>query len=447
MGKFRGIMACVSALALAVGCSPKKESVETLTGGLALDSYRLANGLKLGVVEDPTSPTVAIQVWYQVGSRDEKAGQTGLAHLFEHMMFKRTKNLKEGEFDRKLEMAGAEGSNAYTVRDATVYVVEVPKESLELALSLEAERMENLIIDDESFRTEREVVQNERRQSYENNPDGQLYQALYELAFTTSSYHWPVIGYKSDLDAMKAKDARAFFADYYHPSRAILIVVGDVQSGKTASLVHKYFGKLGLGSKIAPRKPAPQEATQKVARRKVLRLDTPVQSALIGIRAPRKDDSNRPAIEVLAQILAGGKSSRLHRALVETGVSSNVAIEPPSDIGDSLLIVGTTLQQGHSVEEAERIFSHELAQLRDHPIKTEELEAARHHLEFARHMQWMTHESIAESIGQALSLFGSVSDQQKFFGRLMEVSPADLQRAAQRFLVSSNTTTLIGVPK
>lgn len=442
-----GKILIASLLGLLNACSGPTGTVETLTGGLTLQSFEMKNGLRLAVVEDHSSPTVAVQVWYQVGSRDEKAGQTGLAHLFEHMMFKRTKNLAEGEFDRKLEIAGAEGSNAYTVRDATVYVVEVPKDSLELALELEAERMANLIIDEQSFNTEREVVQNERRQTFENNPDGQLFQALYETAFTTSSYHWPVIGYQADLNAMKAEHAREFFADYYHPSRAILIVVGDISASAVAALTQKFFGPVGLDRKVSPRRPPPSEAAQTAPRRKELRLETPVQTVLMGLRAPRKEDADRPALEVLAQVLASGKSSRLHRALVETGIAGSVLIEPPLDTGDSLLLVGATLQQGHSAAEAEKVIDTEFAKVRNAPITSEELASARHHLLFGRHMQWMTHESIAEAVGRALSTLGGMAAQQRFDDQLAVVTSEQLQAVARKFLIRSNTTTVVGVPR
>jgi zinc protease len=441
------ILHLIALSAFALGACSKPPTVEKLTQGLELSRFELENGLRLAVVEDPSSPTVAVQVWYQVGSRDEKKGKTGLAHLFEHMMFKRTKNLPEGEFDRLLETAGAEGSNAYTVRDATVYVVEVPKESAGLALRLEAERMENLIIDEQSFKTEREVVHNERRQTYENNPDGILFHELYELVFAQSSYRWPIIGYKEDLDSMTAQDAQEFFADFYHPSRAVLIVVGDVSASKIHQEVKGLFGKIGLNKKVTARAPAPTEPAQTNLKRKIVRIDTPVRSILMGIRAPRLENEDRPAFEVMGQILAGGRSSRLQKALVDTGISSSVSTLPPPENGDSLLLLGTSLQSGRKPEDAERAIAQEFKALGLESPSTAELEAAKNQLLFARHMQWMTHEAIAQTVGQALTLFGSVDLYQKHVEKLFQVTAQDVQKVASKYLIDRNLTTVVGVPK
>lgn len=430
------------------GCTyGPRPNVENLTRGLKLETFQLDNGLRIALVEEHSSPTVAVQVWYQVGSRDEEPGKTGLAHLFEHMMFKRTKNLPEGQFDHLLETAGSEGSNAYTVRDATVYVVEVPKESLELALKLEAERMENLVIDDESFNTEREVVQNERRQRYENNPEGTLYQTLYETAFEESSYKWPVIGYQKDLDSMKAQDGQEFFSKFYHPSRALLIVVGDISTNGTRALIQRTFGRIGTGKTIVAREKAPTEPPQTKKKRKVLRLETPVESIMMGIRAPRLDDPIRPAFEILTQVLAGGKSSRLQKGLVDSGISSSVAIESPQESGDSLLLLATSLQPKRRHSEAEKVIAEQLRSLANSPPSSVELQAAKNRLLFTRHMQWLTHDNIAETVGQALSLFGSIQTYQAFVEKIFSVSSDDVQKAAAQFFVETNFTTIVGVPK
>ncbi|NDG83730.1 MAG: insulinase family protein, partial [Proteobacteria bacterium] len=192
-------------------------------GNFSLRRARLPNGLKILILKDPSSPTFAYQTWFNVGSRNEVAGKTGLAHLFEHLMFKGTTHHKEGEFDALLEQAGAEGENAFTSNDHTAYVQELPDTRFDLITDLEADRMVNLIVNDASFKTEREVVQNERRFRKENSAEGTMYQTLFETSFSEHPYHWPVIGYEQDLNAMTAQDARDFYERFYSPDRATVV--------------------------------------------------------------------------------------------------------------------------------------------------------------------------------------------------------------------------------
>jgi zinc protease len=219
-----GALLCVSC----AGTPPKPENhALPFIGGFEVHRYVLDNGLKLMIVEDHSSPTFAYHTWFRVGSRDEKVKYTGLAHLFEHMMFKGTTVHPPGEFDRLLERAGAEGENAFTSHDYTAYVQEMPKSELDLIVRLEADRMVNLVVDEKSFKTETEVVQNERRFRTENSPDGTLTQILFETAFTKHSYHWPVIGYQEDLERMSAQDAFSFYKTFYNPNNAVVVVVGE----------------------------------------------------------------------------------------------------------------------------------------------------------------------------------------------------------------------------
>lgn len=218
--------------------------------------YELENGLKLIVLEDHSAPTFAYHTWFSVGSMDEDPKYTGLAHLFEHMMFKATKNHPDGDFDHILESAGAEGENAFTNRDYTGYVQSLPRhgkrDNLELIAELESDRMVNLIVDEEVLNKEREVVQNERRFRNENSPEGKMYERVYELAFKKHSYHWPVIGYEEHLQRTKAKECYEFYKRYYAPNNATIVIVGDVKHTDALNIVSKYYGAIP-SSKIARR--------------------------------------------------------------------------------------------------------------------------------------------------------------------------------------------------
>ncbi len=447
--RFSAFMFLAFFLSVLPGCASWRREVqeESLVDGRTVFIRQFRNGLRAAVFPEKTSPTVAVQLWYQVGSRDEHAGKTGLAHLFEHMMFKQTKNLAEGEFDRRLEQAGAEGSNAFTVRDFTAYVVEIPKESLNLVLELEAERMEHLVIDDASFRTETEVVQNERRQRYENSPEGTMYKELFELAFEKSSYRWPVIGYAEDLAAMTAKDGQAFYQTFYHPSRAIIVLVGDTDPGEAFNMIEKRLGSIGTDRPIEPRLKPPSEPVQKSPKRKTLRFEMPNQLLLMGLRSPPATAAGFPALQAAARVLAGGRSSRLHRALVDSGIASSVSFELAMESGDSLSMLVVTLQQGRQAAEAEKVILSEISRLSRHPPAAEELAAARNQLRFAAYSELTRHESLAESVGSALSLYGSLKPLDEHLKALKSLHPEEVSSAIKTYWPSKYVTTVVGVPK
>ena len=242
--------------ALLPGCSSGPEvksaapdlNAVPLVGNFLVHRYTLDNGLRLLVVEDHTSPTFAYQTWFRVGSRDEVVGRTGLAHLFEHMMFKETKLHKDGEFDKLLEAAGAEGENAFTSRDYTAYVQELPSTKLDLIMSLESDRMVGLEVNDQLFKTELEVVQNERRFRNENSPDGTMYQEIFDASFTKHPYHWPVIGYQEGprYDDLRATTHRwRSTALTTAPTTRRSWSSGDVKPDEVlAKVTQKYYGAI-----------------------------------------------------------------------------------------------------------------------------------------------------------------------------------------------------------
>ena len=264
----------------------------------------LANGLRIIVVEDHSSPTFAYDTWFRVGSRDEAPGKTGLAHLFEHMMFKETTHLKEGEFSKVLDAAGAEGENAFTNHDYTAYVQELPKDQLDLIIRLESDRMVNLLVNDQAFKTEVEVVQNERRMRNENNPEGTMYQELYGNAYRSHSYRWPVIGYAEDLAAMSSQDALDFYRRHYRPSLATIVVVGDVSTREVFSKIEKAYGAIpgtapdGLAPLAAP---SPEPAQTEIRRKTCLHIQ--VEKLVVAYPVPQFDHADTPALRVLETLL------------------------------------------------------------------------------------------------------------------------------------------------
>lgn len=434
-----------------------EESGIPLAGTFTVNRYSIENGLKLLVIEDHSSPTFAYQTWFRVGSRDETPEYTGLAHLFEHMMFKETKSLKEGQFDKILEAAGTEGLNAFTSRDYTAYVQELPRnktevsegkdteDNLELIARLESERMVNLIVDEKAFKTETEVVQNERRFRTENNPDGTLYQELFELAYTEHPYHWPVIGYQQDLDRMSAKEAREFYQSFYSPSHATIIVVGDVKAKEVLKVVKKHYGNIPARPLAAQTIPA--EPPQASARHKLLKLNIKTEKLLMGYHIPSINSPDVPALTLVQGILGGGKSSRLHRALVETGISSSVEAYGLDDKDPALFIIGTNLQKGKKAAQAEAIIMREITRLAQRPIGEKELEKAKNLLNFDFIQGLDSNASKARFLGHYEAVAGNFEEGLKIMKAISQVNAAQVQDVTKRFFQPTNRSVITGVPK
>lgn len=408
------------------------------------------NGLKLVVVEAHSSPTFAYQTWYDVGSRNEVPKYTGLAHLFEHMMFKGTTNHPEGDFEKLMDKAGAEGQNAFTDHDYTVYVQELPISQLELALHLESDRMKNLIVNDESFKTEREVVQNERRYREENNPDGTMYQEIFNLSFKKHSYHWPVIGYKEDLDHMKAEDARAFYKTHYAPNHATVVVVGDVNANDIENGILRHYSQNPPTKRPDPESLITPEPPQTAPREQTLKLNIKNEKLMIAYPIPAITHEDIPAINMLQTVLAEGKSSRLSRALVDTGVASTVGAWGMDNRDPSLFILVASLQNGKKAKQAEEIILREIAKIAEHPPTQEELEQVRNQVGYFYYESLSSNEGLArfigkyETIGQSKGGLELGTQIQKLS---LLVTPEKITAAANRYLSQAKRNTVYGVPK
>ena len=438
---------------LATSCSglnisPKESDgpeVLKIAQGIEAKRYQLKNGLRLVVVEDSSSPTFAYQTWYDVGSRDEQPGKTGLAHLFEHMMFKGTRDFPEGEFDRRLEEAGAEGENAYTTHDHTTYVQQLPKERLELIVRLEADRMKNLIVNDASFATEREVVQNERRFRNENNPDGLIYQEIYGLAFQKHSYRWPVIGYEEDLAKMTATDAREFYQKHYSPNRAVVVVTGDVDADEVYRSVARHYGDLtpsqGVYISVAP------EPEQVSSRRKTLRLDLQVEKLMLAYPIPSQNSEDMPALDILQMVLSGGRSSRLQKALVETGIASGAYAYAAGSKDPSIFLFGVTLQKGQKALSAERVILRELERLAREGVPSQELERAMNLVEFDYFGGLESNSELARFVGHYESQTGRLENGPLYFEKLKKVTAEQIRQMALKYLKESKRSVVVALKK
>jgi zinc protease len=428
-----------------VGSIEKEGKLVPFFGSMEVHRYVLPNGLKLLVLEDSSSPTFAYETWFRVGSRDEEVKYTGLAHLFEHLMFKGTKNLPEGQLDRLLEQAGAEGENAFTSRDYTAYVQELPKDKLDLIAKLESDRMVNLVVNDQSFKTEREVVQNERRMRNENSPDGLMYQEIFGLAFQKHSYRWPVIGYAEDLERMSSKEPREFYENFYAPNHATIMVVGDVKAPEVLRTIVKYYGD--LKAKNLPERIIPREPEQTVARHKTIKLNVQVQKLMVAYPVPAVTHEDIPVLEVMRTALTNGKSSRLSKALVDAGITTSIDTYDLDDKDPSILIFIANLQRGKKATQAEEVMLAEIEKFKRSPISATELERAKNALQTQFYEGLSTPGEKANFLGHYETVSDSFRTGVDIFTKISAVTATQIQAAAKKYLNPNSRSVVMGVQK
>jgi len=339
------------------------------------EQFALANGLNVILHRDASVPVVSVNVWYHVGSANERSGRTGLAHLFEHLMFEGSAHVEEGAFDTLLEGAGA-GSNGSTDTDRTNYFIDLPANALELALFLESDRMGYLLetMTPQRVDGQREVVKNERRQNYENRPYGMASIELDRLLWPKGHpYSWPTIGSMDDLTAASHEDIVSFFKTYYAPNNASLAIAGDIDLARTRALVEKWFGEIPRGPAVQPAA-APPALLAGVTRHTMTdRVRLP--RLYLGWVTPRAYAPGSAALDVAASVLADGKNSRLYTRLVyETQMAQDVfAVQQSGALGSAFLIIATA-RPGHTIAAIQKVIDEELERLRREPPQPREMD-------------------------------------------------------------------------
>ncbi|HVI71215.1 MAG TPA: pitrilysin family protein, partial [Pyrinomonadaceae bacterium] len=368
----------------------------------------LTNGLRVLSAADHASPTVAIQVWYHVGSKDDPQGRSGFAHLFEHIMFKSTKNMKSEMLDRLTEDVGG-FNNAFTSDDVTVYYEVVPSNYLETLIWAEAERLSGLNVDDANFKSERDVVKEEYRQSVLAPPYGRFEYLLQQKSFLEHPYKRPTIGSIEDLDAASLKDVQEFHATYYRPDNATLIVVGDFDQAQLDKWVDKYFGPIAK-----PSRPLPRVEVKEPPRKSEIRLTEHGSNDLpaVGLTylMPRQADADSDALRVADTILSAGESSRLYNSLVynqQLAAEINSSAETREDA--SLFVLMAVLSEGKKAEDAEKSLLAEVKKLQDAPVSAAELEKAKNQIITEQLRQRETSNGKALALGEAAVLLGDPS--------------------------------------
>ena len=397
-------------------------------------------------------PIVAVNTWYHVGSANERPGRTGFAHLFEHLMFEGSKHVKEGEFDTLLEAAGG-NNNGSTENDRTNYIIDVPSNALELALFLESDRMGYLLdtMSPERVDGQRDVVKNERRQSYENRPYGFAFLELSKMLFPEQHpYSWPTIGYMEDLTAASHEDVVAFFKKYYAPNNASLVVAGDIDLDATQKLVEKWFGEIPKGAAVEPLAPpvAPQLTEVK---RKTITDQVQLPRLHLAWLTPSAYAPGDAALDVAASVLSGGKNSRLFKRLVyDTQMAQNVAAFQDSQRLSGTFLIVATARPGHTVENIQKAIDEEMERLRREPPDVREVERAINEIEASFYRQM---ERVGGFSGKAeqLNAYYFNGGNPDFFAedlaRYKSLSPADVQAAIRRWLPAERRVELVVAPE
>jgi predicted Zn-dependent peptidase len=347
---------------------------------VSFSDERLPNGLRLIVAEDHLAPVVAINVWYDVGSKHEEPGKTGFAHLFEHVMFQGSAHVGKAEHIALIQAAGGT-MNGTTWLDRTNYFETLPSHQLDLGLWLEADRMATLLdaLSQENLDNQREVVKNEKRWSYDNRPYGTWQEKLQGHLFPAEHpYHHPTIGSMADLDAASLEDVRAFFRTYYAPNNAVLAVVGDVETAAVRASVERYFGAIPANPDIPRLGDLSLPAVLGAERRETVYDRVPLPRIYVGFRAPVYGDTRLDALDVAGQILAGGKGSRLNRRLVrDERIAQDVALFTLGFVGGASVCAGwATVRPGVPVERVEAAFHEEVERLASEPVTPDELARA-----------------------------------------------------------------------
>jgi zinc protease len=443
MQRARVLLTVALCLGLVAGASAQTAA---LSGPqLAVTEATLENGLRVLVQDDPRNPIVAVQVFYRVGSRNERSGATGLAHFLEHMMFKGTPTYGRGQVARLIEENGGR-DNAYTTKDLTSYYTNIAADKLDLVLRIEADRMRHLLLDAAEIDSERKVVMEERRMRSEDDPDGLVYEAMSSLAFVAHPYRWPIIGWMSDIARINRAELRAFYDTYYLPNNAIVVIAGDVRAPAALAMVRRHFAGVRRGPA-----PPPVTAVEPPAideRRLVVRREQ-AQLPVVNIawHVPNHTSPDAPALELLSTLLSSGRASRLYQKLVYEkrmvlgagGDYSYFSLDP------SLFWFYAAPLPGQAPEAVEQALLAEIERLKQEVVPEEELARARNQIEASFVWEQDSVFSRASALGR-FEMLGSWRLFDDYLPRLRAVTAADLQRVARTYFALDRKNVSILLP-
>ena len=413
---------------------------------LVYTSTKLENGLWVVLHEDHSTPIVHVSVTYHVGSKNEKPGRTGFAHLFEHLMFQGSKNVPQDQHQAFIASIGGE-SNASTNEDSTNYWETVPAHYLPLALWLEADRMASLKVEQAAFTRERSVVKEERRQRVDSPPYGRLAEIVYDATFTTHPYKHQVIGSMADLEAARIEDVRDFFETYYVPENAVLVIAGDFDATETMAMVEKYFGRVPKAKKPVPRD-IPAEPPQTTERRLTVYEDVPLPAVVVAHHITYDGHPDSYPLHIVNKVLSDGDSSRIYKSLVYEKRIALAAFGGGNIIEHPNLFFATAIvQPGKTPDEVITALIAELDRLRTEPISDRELDRTKN--QFARDyiLGRLTVKDKAEMLAHAAVIHNDLTTADGEFDIFLNITKADVQRVAKTYFTPATRTVITILPR
>lgn len=442
----RNVLWPALALALALPMAGGAATLKVQPPRLEAKEHQLANGLKVLLHEDRSVPVVSLQVWYHVGSKNERPGRSGFAHLFEHIMFKGSENVPSGGYQEYINSIGGR-FNATTDFDRTLYFQIIPSNYLERLLWMEADRMRSLDVSEANFLSERDVVKEERRLRVDNPPFGRLFEVVLANTFTTHPYRILSIGSMQDLDAATIEDVREFHRTYYVPNNATIVLGGDFDPAQAISWIEKYFGPIPKGKDV-PREIA-QEPAQTASRRLVqYDANVPLPAVIVTSHVPEDGHPEMYPLEVASRILSDGQSSRLYRKMVyEQQIALQASGQTITLEDPGVFFFFAILQQGHTVEEGEKALIEEMERLQNEPVSAEELDKAKNQLIAGLVFGRQTANDKASALGHASVLLGDWRLVNQELARYQKVTAADVQAVARKYFRPENRTVVHMLPE
>ena len=420
-------------------------TTQALEISLKVEKFTLPNGLTVLLHEDHSIPMVSYHTWYHVGARDEQPGVTGAAHMLEHMMFKGAKKYTGKQFDQILHANGIT-NNAFTTADYTGFYENLPSDKLELIMDVEVDRMRNLTLKPEDLTSELQVVGEERRWRVDNNPISLLRESMMEVLYEKHPYHWPVIGYMRDIQAYTVEKLRKFYDAYYVPNNAVLVLAGDFDTHKTKALIEKYYGV--LQSRPLPEHSYTSEPDAEKARQVINTGEVQSTSVLLAYKTVYAGHKDQYALDLLANILGTGTSSRLYKNLVykaqeatETGAFSETGADP------GFFSIHASVRPGKSSATAEKVLNHELEILKKELVSAKELKKAKNQIMKDYVEGLMTIDGQAQSLAVTEILRGDYQALFEDLNKYEQVTAQDLRRVAQTYFKPQFKVTAVLNPK
>lgn len=412
---------------------------------LPVTKFVLDNGLTVLLLEDHAVPMVSYHTWYRVGSRDESPGVTGAAHMLEHMMFKGAKKYDGKSFDRIFHENGIT-NNAFTTNDYTGFYENLPSSKLELVMDMEVDRMSSLLISPEDLKSEKEVVKEERRWRVDNNPMGALRELMMGTVFKVHPYKWPVIGHMKDIGDYDSEKLRYFYNTYYVPNNAVLVVVGDFKTSKVKSLIEKYYGK--LPSKPLPERNYAKEPAQKAQQNAIVRRDVQNTSFVVAYQSPKQGDKDMYALDLAANILGYGSSSRIHKRLVyQKQVATSAYAYNYAMRDHGIFAVGVNMKPGVGADQALETVYNEIWKLRNQKVSEQELEKAKTQVmkDLVDSLKTMDGKARALAVNEIMT--GSYESLFSDLEKYQAVTAEDIQRVAEKYTQQTQRSIITLEPK